>query len=99
MQIHQLDYDNDSNGVLDNSGHIITGIPNSTSGVYHLGEHPDSNLRSQMGGDVPILVIDSVTNGTYDIVIPDIIAMVILATTNGCTREMKPQDWMRMGTV
>ena len=54
---------------------------------------------SQMGGDVPILVIDSVTNGTYDIVIPILIAMVILATTNGCTKETKPQDWMRMGTV
>jgi len=67
-----LDYDNDSDGVLDNSGHIISGLPNSTSGVYHLGEHPDSTLRSQMGGDVPILVIDSVSNGTYDIVIPDI---------------------------
>jgi len=67
-----LDYDNDSDGVLDNSGHIISGVPNSTSGVYHLGEHPDSTLRSQMGGDVPILVIDSVQSGAYDIVIPDI---------------------------
>jgi len=82
-----LDYDNDSNGVLDNSGHIITGIPNSTSGVYHLGEHPDSTLRSQMGGDVPILVIDSVTNGTYDIVIPDI-------NRNG---NFSDDEWMYKG--
>ena len=67
-----LDYDNDSDGVLDNSGYVISGLPNSTSGIYHLGEHPDSTLRSQMGGDVPILVIDSVSNGTYDTVIPDI---------------------------
>ena len=82
-----LDYDNDSNGVLDNSGHIITGIPNSTSGVYHLGEHPDPTLRSQMGGDVPILVIDSVTNGTYDIVIPDI-------NRNG---NFSDDEWMYKG--
>ena len=102
MQIHHiLDYDNDSNGVLDNSGHIITGIPNSTSGEYiTLGEHPDSTLRSQMGGDVPILVIDSVTNGTYDIVIPDI-------NRNGnfqsddewMYKENKPQDWMKTEMV
>ena len=67
-----LDYDNDSDGVLDNSGYVISGLPNSTSGIYHLGEHPDSTLRSQMGGDVPIIVIDSVSNGAYDTVIPDI---------------------------
>ena len=67
-----LDFDNNSDGVLDISGYIISGVPNSSSGVYHLGEHPDSTLRSQMGGDVPILVIDSTLNGTYDIVIPDI---------------------------
>ena len=82
-----LDYDNDSDGVLDNSGHIITGIPNSISGVYHLGEHPDSTLRSQMGGDVPILVIDSVANGTYDIVIPDI-------NRNG---NFSDDEWMEKG--
>jgi len=82
-----LDYDNDSDGVLDNSGHIISGIPNSTSGVYHIGEHPDSTLRSQMGGDVPILVIDSVTNGTYDIVIPDI-------NRNG---NFSDDEWMMKG--
>ena len=67
-----LDWDNDSNGVLDISGHNITGLPASQSGVYHLGEHPDRTLRSQMGGDVPLLLIDTQTNGSYDLVIPDI---------------------------
>ena len=67
-----LDYDNDSDGVLDDSGYDISGVPSSRSGVYHLGQHPDSTLRSQMGGDVPILVIDSISNGSYDVVIPDV---------------------------
>lgn len=67
-----LDWDNDSNGVLDISGHNISGVPASISGVYHLGEHPDRTLRSQMGGDVPLLVVDTVRSGDYDLVIPDI---------------------------
>ncbi|HIH80632.1 MAG TPA: S8 family serine peptidase, partial [Candidatus Thalassarchaeaceae archaeon] len=67
-----LDWDNDSNGVLDVSGHNITGIPSSISGIYHLGQHPDGTLRSQMGGDVPIIVVDSTVSGVYDMVIPDV---------------------------
>jgi subtilisin family serine protease len=67
-----LDWDNDSNGVLDLSGHNITGIAPSLSGIYHLGEHPDGTLRNQMGGDVPILVVDSRVSGLYETVIPDI---------------------------
>jgi len=67
-----LDWDNDSNGVLDESGFNISGTPVSKSGIYHLGEHPDSTLRSQMGGDVPIIVIDSIVSGVYDLVIPDV---------------------------
>ena len=67
-----LDWDNDSNGVLDVSGHNITGIAPSLSGIYHLGEHPDGTLRNQMGGDVPILVVDSRVSGLYETVIPDI---------------------------
>ncbi len=67
-----LDWDNDSNGVLDESGFNISGTPLSKSGIYHLGEHPDSTLRSQMGGDVPIIVIDSTVSGVYDLVIPDV---------------------------
>ena len=67
-----LDWDNDSDGLLDISGLNISGIPQSQSGVYHLGEHPDSTLRSQMGGDVPIIVVDTISSGIYDMVIPDV---------------------------
>ncbi len=67
-----LDWDNDSNGILDESGFNISGLPQSQSGIYHLGEHPDSTLRSQMGGEVPIVVIDTVSSGVYDMVIPDV---------------------------
>ena len=67
-----LDWDNDSNGILDASGYNISDLPASISGIYHLGEHPDSTLRNQMGGDVPLLVIDSVRSGEYDLVIPDV---------------------------
>ena len=66
-----LDYDNNSDGVLDISGYNISGIPNSLSGVYHLGEHPDSTLRSKVGTDVPILVIDEDISGVYETVYVD----------------------------
>ena len=82
-----LDYDNDSDGVLDDSGYDISGVPSSRSGVYHLGQHPDSTLRSQMDGDVPILVIDSISNGSYDVVIPDV-------NRNG---NFSDDEWMMKG--
>ena len=66
-----VDFDNDSNGVLDNSGHNISGLPTSISGEYHLGEHPDSNLRSKVGTDVPILVVDDEYTGVYRTVYAD----------------------------
>ena len=53
-----IDQDNNSDGLLDFSGLNISGINMSLSGEYHLGEHPDSTLRSKQGGDVPILVVD-----------------------------------------
>ena len=66
-----LDFDNDSDGVLDISGFNISGLPDSLSGVYHLGEHPDSTLRSKVDGDVPILVIDEDVSGVYETVYVD----------------------------
>ena len=67
-----MDFDNDSNGILDNSGYNITGINSSLSGIYHLGEHPDPTLRNKAGGDVPILVVDDRISGLYETVYPDI---------------------------
>ncbi|MBT5639901.1 MAG: S8 family serine peptidase, partial [Euryarchaeota archaeon] len=61
-----LDYDNNSDGLLDISGYNISGISVSLSGIYHLGEHPDSTLRSKMGTDVPIIVIDEDLSGVYE---------------------------------
>ena len=66
-----LDFDNDSDGVLDISGFNISGLPDSLSGVYHLGEHPDSTLRSKVDGDVPIIVIDEDFSGVYETVYVD----------------------------
>ena len=42
------------------------------SGVYHIGEHPDSKLVSRAGGDVPVLVVDSTISGVYDTVYVDL---------------------------
>ena len=44
-----IDQDNNSDGLLDFSGLNISGINMSLSGEYHLGEHPDSTLRSKQG--------------------------------------------------
>lgn len=67
-----LDYDNNTDGILDISGYNITGVNASLSGEYHLGEHPDSTLRDKAGGDVPILVVDDRVSGLYETVYPDI---------------------------
>ena len=67
-----IDYDNNTDGVLDISGYNITGLNASLSGEYHLGEHPDSTLRNKAGGDVPILVVDDRVSGLYETVYPDI---------------------------
>ena len=60
-----LDYDNNSDGLLDISGYNISGLPVSLSGIYHLGEHPDSTLRSKVGTDVPIIIIDENVSEVY----------------------------------
>ena len=65
------DFDNDSDGLLDQSGFNISGLNESISGEYHLGEHPDSRLRDKAGGDVPILVVDDRISGLYETVWPD----------------------------
>ena len=67
-----IDLDNNSDGLLDNSGLNITGVNMSISGEYHLGEHPDSTLRSRQGGDVPILVVDDQEYGHYKTVYADL---------------------------
>ncbi len=67
-----IDMDNNSDGLLDDSGLNITGLNMSLSGEYHLGEHPDSTLRSRQGGDVPILVVDDQEYGHYKTVYADL---------------------------
>ena len=67
-----IDYDNNTDGLLDNSEYNITGVNASLSGAYHLGEHPDWRLIDKAGGDVPILVVDDRISGLYETVYPDI---------------------------
>ena len=66
-----IDFDNDSDGILDETGFNISGVNESLSGEYHLGEHPDWRLRDKAGGDVPILVVDDRVSGLYETVWPD----------------------------
>ena len=66
-----IDFDNDSDGILDVSGLNISGVNESLSGEYHLGEHPDWRLQDKVGGDVPILVVDDMVPGLYQTVWPD----------------------------
>lgn len=67
-----LDNDSNNDSVLDVSGINISGIPPSLSGVWHLGQHPDSRLVSTMGGDVTVVVVDDQTAGVYETVYVDI---------------------------
>ena len=67
-----IDFDDDGDGLLDDSGFDISGVNQSLSGEYHLGEHPDPKLRDAAGGDVPILVVDDIVPGHYETVWPDI---------------------------
>ena len=67
-----VDFDNNSDGILDQTGYNVTGVNTSLSGIYHLGEHPDPTLRDRAGGDVPILVVDDRISGLYETVYPDI---------------------------
>ena len=67
-----LDFDNDSDDLLDITGYNISGVNASLTGTYHLGEHPDHKLRDRAGGDVPILLVDDIKPGYYETVWPDI---------------------------
>jgi len=66
------DQDADNDSILDDSGINVSGIPLSLSGVYHLGEHPDSKLISRAGGDVPVIVVDDAIAGSYETVYVDL---------------------------
>ena len=66
------DADSDNDSILDNTSLSIAGIPQSISGTYHIGYHPDSKLISRAGGDVRIIVVDEVTSGVYDTVYVDL---------------------------
>jgi len=66
------DGDSDNDSELDAQGWNINGIEKSISGIYHYGEHSDSNLIQKAGGDVAILVVDSSVSGIYDTVYIDI---------------------------
>jgi len=66
----EVDANNDT--LLDGNGWDISGILPSQSGDYHHGLHPDSRLINRAGGDVPVLVVDTVTAGVYDTVYIDI---------------------------
>ncbi|MBP12244.1 MAG: hypothetical protein CMA71_01710 [Euryarchaeota archaeon] len=67
-----IDIDNNSDGLLDDSGLNITGVNISISGDYHIGEHPDPTLRSRQGGDVSLLVVDDQEYGHYKTVYADL---------------------------
>ena len=67
-----LDYDNNSDNVLDGTGFNISGIDSSLSGTYHHGLHPDSKLVSKLGSEVSVLVVDDFTQGVYETVYVDL---------------------------
>jgi subtilisin family serine protease len=65
------DIDNDSDNLTDVDGLNVSGIT-SLSGIFHHGLHPDTNLVSRVGADVPILVVDDVVAGVYSTVYADL---------------------------
>jgi subtilisin family serine protease len=67
----ETDFDADNDSILDNNSLNLTFLPPSLSGVYHIGEHPDSNLVSRAGGAVPVLVVDDRIAGVYETVYVD----------------------------
>ncbi|UCG68749.1 MAG: PKD domain-containing protein [Thermoplasmata archaeon] len=64
------DMDSNGNGTLDSSGYNVIGIV-SQSGIYHIGEHPDTRLKNLYGYNA-VLVVDENTSGVYDTVYVDI---------------------------
>ena len=67
-----IDIDNNSDNILDNSGFNVSGINPSLSGNYHHGLHPDSQLKAKLGGEVDVLVVDDFTSGIYETVYVDL---------------------------
>jgi len=66
-----MDFDNDSDSSLDDSGLDVSGIV-SQSGEFRIGEHPDDDLQSRVGDDVAILLVDSFQANVYDTVYVDL---------------------------
>ena len=62
------------NGTLSNDmkiGHSVTDFIKSQSGIYHLGVMYQGGLFGKIQV-VPVLVVDSISSGIYDTVIPDL---------------------------
>jgi len=62
------------NGTLSNDmkiGHSATDFIKSQSGIYHLGVMYQGGLFSKIQV-VPVLVVDSISSGVYDTIIPDL---------------------------
>lgn len=66
-----VDNDSDNDSILDASGYDVSGVF-SQSGDYRTGEHPDGNLQSRVGGDVPVLLVDRNIPHVYDTVYVDL---------------------------
>jgi subtilisin family serine protease len=67
----ETDFDANNDSILDNNSLDLSSITPSLSGVYHIGEHPDSNLVVRAGGAVPVLVVDDRIAGVYETVYVD----------------------------
>ena len=72
VETTSTDSDSDNDSTLDNQSWDISGIQESISGIYHFGEHSDSSLIQKAGGDVYILVVDTLFPGVYDTIYIDI---------------------------
>ena len=62
------------NGTLSNDmkiGHSVTDFIRSQSGIYHLGVMYQGGLFGKIQV-VPVLVVDSISSGVYDTIIPDL---------------------------
>ena len=62
------------NGTLSNDmkiGHSVTDYIKSQSGIYHLGVMYQGGLFGKIQV-VPVLVVDSISSGVYDTIIPDL---------------------------
>jgi len=58
----------------------------SQSGIYHIGYHPDSNFATLWGGQVAILVVDTIEPGVYDTVYVDVTRDFNFGNDKPCTK-------------